>query len=568
MKKLQKQVRLTLTVARNISLMSAVLLFALATNAQTTLFTFQNTLPNEITPATGTFEMEFKLFDAAAGGTQIGATNSISEVEVKTRSFTVWLDFGAAAFPGADRFIEVSVRRSGSSQPFTTISPRTPILSVPYAIRALNATTADNALNLGGVDVNDFVQTTDSRLSDNRDPNPGSSNYIQNTTTQQTGANFNISGSGTAGGTLSGNVVNAQTQYNLGGSRILSAPGTDNTFTGLGAGAANTTGDGNSFFGTNSGQANTEGRGNSFFGSDAGFRNTTGSRNTFIGSLAGFKNTTGLFNVFIGSAAGFESTTGLSNTFVGTNAGTQNTVGFNNSFFGANAGGQKTTGNDNAFFGGDAGAFTNTGNGNSYFGSRAGGANEINNAAAIGFRAFVTQSNSLVLGGISGVNGGVSTNVGIGTTAPADRLDVNGIIRVSTLGAAGGTNLCRNALNQISTCSSSLRYKINIAPFGFGLNLVNRLQPITFKWRDGGISDLGLGAEDVAAIEPLLVTYNASGEVEGVKYDRIGVVLLNAVKQQQAQIEKQNKQIEEQQLVIDDLKKLVCQTNRQAKVCK
>jgi hypothetical protein len=35
-----------------------------------------------------------------------------------------------------------------------------------------------------------------------------------------------------------------------------------------------------------------------------------------------------------------------------------------------------------------------------------------------------------------------------------------------------------------------------------------------------GPHDLGFGTEDVALIEPLLVTYNAKGEVEGVKYDR------------------------------------------------
>src|SRR6185436_20073398 len=37
-----------------------------------------------------------------------------------------------------------------------------------------------------------------------------------------------------------------------------------------------------------------------------------------------------------------------------------------------------------------------------------------------------------------------------------------------------------------------------------------------------------------------LVTYNQKGEVEGVKYDRVAVVLLNAVNAQQAQIEKQH----------------------------
>ncbi len=93
--------------------------------------------------------------------------------------------------------------------------------------------------------------------------------------------------------------------------------------------------------------------------------------------------------------------------------------------------------------------------------------------------------------------------------------------------------------------------------------------------------DLGLGAEDVAAIEPLLVTYNAKGQVEGVKYDRIGVVLVNAVKEQQKQIEsgqstvvqlKEN--IAQQAKIIEDLptqvkalKKIVCTMNPSEVLC-
>ncbi len=48
------------------------------------------------------------------------------------------------------------------------------------------------------------------------------------------------------------------------------------------------------------------------------------------------------------------------------------------------------------------------------------------NATAIGANASVSQSNSVVLGGVTGVNGGTSTNVGIGTTAPKAKLDVTG----------------------------------------------------------------------------------------------------------------------------------------------
>ena len=56
--------------------------------------------------------------------------------------------------------------------------------------------------------------------------------------------------------------------------------------------------------------------------------------------------------------------------------------------------------------------------------------------------------------------------------------------------------------------------------------------------------DMGFVAEEVAKIEPLLVTHNDKGEIEGVKYDRVAVVLINAVKEQQAQIEQQRSQIE------------------------
>jgi len=61
--------------------------------------------------------------------------------------------------------------------------------------------------------------------------------------------------------------------------------------------------------------------------------------------------------------------------------------------------------------------------------------------------------------------------------------------------------------------------------------------------------DLGFGAEEVGKIESLLVTYNAQGLVEGVKYDRITAVLVNAIKEQQQQLAAQQTQIEEIRLI-------------------
>ena len=149
--------------------------------------------------------------------------------------------------------------------------------------------------------------------------------------------------------------------------------------------------------------------------------------------------------------------------------------------------------------------------------------------------------------------------VGINLNNPGAALDVNGdgrfssFLQVGSLGFGGFLPLCIGANNQLAFCSSSLRYKTGIEPFAGGLDLVGRLHPISFTWREQGTKDVGLGAEQVEAVEPRLVTYNQEGGVEGVKYDRIAVVLINAVREQQAQIETQRRLIDEQRQRISEL---------------
>src|SRR5436309_10643396 len=222
-------------------------LLAANVSAQTTAFTYQGRLTDGGTPANGNYDLQFALWDSLGGGSQIGATQALPAVQVSGGVFTVTLDFGANAFPGANRFLEISARHPNDPS-YTTLSPRQPITSTPYAVRSGRATLADTATNatqLGGVGASQYVQTNDSRLTDSRSPTAGSSNYIQNTTNYQSSSNFNISGNGTASGTLSGNIVNAVVQYNIGGARLLSSPGTINLFAGVTAGASNTTGTSN-----------------------------------------------------------------------------------------------------------------------------------------------------------------------------------------------------------------------------------------------------------------------------------------------------------------------------------
>jgi hypothetical protein len=245
------------------SLLVVLLLFSFrSATAQTLVFTYQGSLKSAGAPASGNFDFEFALFNSATVGSQVGATNSVNNVAVTNGVFSVSLNFGNV-LSGSDRFLEIRVRPAGGGA-FTVLAPRQQLLSAPYAIRSLtagSASTAENAFTLSGFTANQFVLTSDARLTDARQPLPGSANYIQNSTVQQASSNFNISGTGTA------DIFNA-TQYNIFNVRFISNAG-GNTLVGLETGL-NTTGTSNSFFGNSAGRLTTSGGSNSFFGSGSG----------------------------------------------------------------------------------------------------------------------------------------------------------------------------------------------------------------------------------------------------------------------------------------------------------
>ncbi|MDM7921573.1 MAG: tail fiber domain-containing protein [Pyrinomonadaceae bacterium] len=634
----------------------------LGTAAQTTEFTYQGNLVFNGQPATGNYDFEFSLFSAFSGGTQIGQTLAVTNVAVNDGVFMVPLNFGSS-FPGADRFLEIKVRTAGGGA-YTPLTPRQPITSSPYAIKSQSAETAVNAAQLGGVAANQYVLSGDARLSDARNPLPNSTNYVQNGTTQQASANFNITGNGTVGGALSGSIVNATAQFNWNGARILSHGLNNSLFVGLSSGVSQGTGAfENTYVGTLSGRDNIDGDGNTMVGSEAGKLNTA-SGNTFVGESAGSVNTWGERNSFFGRQSGSNNSIGSYNAFFAPGAGGSNTEGNSNSFFGFRAGVSNTTGDNNSFFGQDSGLANILGSNNTVVGALANvGSGNLNYASAIGAGAIVTTSNTVVLGraadtvfvpgaintqqyniggqrvlaapssantfvglnsgqnnaagfsntfvgtfagqtnsggdensffgkdaGISSIGNqntfigtdagqsnttgsgnsalGAGANVGSGTLTNATAIGAGAVVtfsdtiqlgrdtldsvRIGRLGSNGITAVCLNGVNGFATCSSSARYKYNINDYRSGSGLLNKLRPVTFNWTAGNAPDLGLVAEEVAAIDPLLVTYNDKGEVEGVKYDRIGVVLINTVKEQHLRIEQLERELAELKKLIED----------------
>jgi hypothetical protein len=437
------------------ALLVALVLWAGAAGAQETAFTYQGQLTEAGAPANGDYDFQFALFDNDGGGNQIGETQTLPAIAVSNGLFTVDLNFGLSPFTGENRFLEVRVRPAGGES-YTTLAPRQFISWTPYAIRTLSAATADGLSSTctGCVGDTQIQSVAGSKIAGPISVTSvpaGSGHYIQNGTSPQATSNFNIGGDGTAGGTLSGNLVNATTQYNLNGSRILSNPGTGNLFAGAGAGAANTTGERNTFVGGNAGmtQAGTSDSDNTFIGFAAGKVNNgaalSAAQNTFVGSIAGASNTTAGSNSFFGYAAGADNKTGTNNAFFGARAGSLNSTGSINAFFGDQVALNNSTGSNNAFFGAGAGSFNQTGDENTFVGKSAGftntsgsgntvvgfdatvGSANLTNASAIGAQARADASNALVLGSINGVNSATAnTNVGIGTTNPATRLHVVG----------------------------------------------------------------------------------------------------------------------------------------------
>jgi hypothetical protein len=102
-----------------------------ASAQQTSAFTYQGQLRDGGTNANGTYTMIFKLYDSPGGNNQIGidATNNPALVN---GFFSVNLDFGAGAFNGNARWLEINVAGD-------TLTPRVQILPSPYAMFAATA---------------------------------------------------------------------------------------------------------------------------------------------------------------------------------------------------------------------------------------------------------------------------------------------------------------------------------------------------------------------------------------------------------------------------------------------
>jgi len=334
--------------------------------------------------------------------------------------------------------------------------------------------------------------------------------------------------------------------------------GTNNVFAGYQAGNANIAGSNNAYYGYRAG-TDTTSDGNTLIGCQAGDFSTTGSSNTCLGYQAGLGNVSGARNTMIGAQAGYNNSSS-DNLFVGYSAGYTNGAGTFNTFIGDQAGFTNSAGINNTCLGYEAG-YGVTGSSNVFIGYNAGNLNGL--PAATSGALVIANSGTgapLIFGNFT------SGSVGLGTTAPSSKFDLEGgsmtiagagaglnvagtfmvtnssfvYTAVPSLGVAG-TALVYNAAGLVGKGTSSLRFKKNVRDLDTSYESVLGLRPVRFQWKQDSGEDVGLIAEEVAGKIKDLVTYDNKGLVDGVKYEKIGVFLLVAIKEQQKQIEELKK---------------------------
>ncbi|MCA9311852.1 MAG: hypothetical protein KDA21_11640 [Phycisphaerales bacterium] len=147
---------------------------ALAQTAQSPAFTYQGLLRDGGDIVSGTYTLRFRLYDAASGGNQVGPSLTSSNVTVTDGVFSSTLNFGADAFDGSMRWLEVSVRQPPDG--YTVLSPRHPVTAAPVSSFSL-APWVSNALGVHFLDGTVGVGT-DMPLMDlevRRNIGPGSS---------------------------------------------------------------------------------------------------------------------------------------------------------------------------------------------------------------------------------------------------------------------------------------------------------------------------------------------------------------------------------------------------------
>ena len=104
---------------------------------------------------------------------------------------------------------------------------------------------------------------------------------------------------------------------------------------------------------------------------------------------------------------------------------------------------------------------------------------------------------------------------------------------------------------------SSARVKTAIKPMDRASEAILALRPVTFRYKPeldpDGISQFGLIAEEVEKVSPDLVSRNADGRINTVRYEAVNAMLLNEFLKEHVKVQKLEATVTRQQKQIEEL---------------
>ena len=301
----------------------------------------------------------------------------------------------------------------------------------------------------------------------------------------------------------------------------------NNTAFGLNAADAITTADSVTVFGRNAGSAITTGSSSTFFGKEAGVAVTEGTNNVFMGVNAGHSITTGGSNIAIGATALDGCDTESHNIAIGRDAlggsiagGEYNiaignytldaiTSGDNNVGIGYSALSAAGSGYDNVAIGYAAALNHTDGQGLVMIGYAAGQTNQ-------------TGGSNICIGKNTDVSGSNNSNtivLGTGISTVSNRV---------AIGKSGGLIYADFNSSATWTQSSDERLKDDITETDLGLDFINELRPVTFKWKDTRTVDSDLfkhktveeSGKDTETLQYGLVAQEVKAAMDKVGHDK------------------------------------------------
>lgn len=141
-------------------------------------------------------------------------------------------------------------------------------------------------------------------------------------------------------------------------------------------------------------------------------------------------------------------------------------------------------------------------------------------------------------------NGNVSAPVNVGGADQVKNagLSVNALAVFGNSSMTGTLTVTGNVTAAGFFHSSDARLKENVQTIG-GVAIISKLRGVSFDWKKDGSASAGVIAQEVEKVLPSAVHTAADG-MKSVEYDQLVGVLIEAVKEQQAEINQLKKEIE------------------------